>query len=413
MRSRGAFAMQKRNIINKALIILLALLSFFVLASCNLFCMHAETEWKIVSEPTKDAAGEKNEICTSCGELISTEKIPRLVLSETEIFDKLSGSVVKVYGYSYDGESIISQGSGFFIDDGGLFITNAHVVKDAYFLTVKTGVGTEYPVDLISRFDNTSSDYAVCRARISETVPVKFCETAEKNDTVYSLGYPNDADSLQISKGQMLEVNVVSNSVHYYSTNSAIDNGSSGGVLANAYGEVIGITTCLFDDKSYGALKYSDIKAALAEPSADEKSPAEYFHSPNTVLINIQNVASYFEILTPSEPVRKGNTVYFELYLALKKEHRGKAVSVGAPELSFTVDFNTVYSYYDYQNNKKTKTETQKLDFTVHNFKDLKNGVSISFTAIVNTNGINAPGDVFYHFETKFSEADGSLVFYE
>ena len=46
--------------------------------------------------------------------------------------------MVKVYCYDYDGETLLSQGSGFFINKTGTFITNAHVVEDAYYIKIKT-----------------------------------------------------------------------------------------------------------------------------------------------------------------------------------------------------------------------------------------------------------------------------------
>ena len=128
---------------------------------------------------------------------------PEPQLTEEEINAKLKASVIKVICYDYDGITETSQGSGFFIDDDGTFITNAHVVKDCFYIKIKTHLGITHDVDVMYKYNGTVSDYAICKAKTCfSSQPVEFATTASAGDTVYALGYPNDSFVMKTTSGK-------------------------------------------------------------------------------------------------------------------------------------------------------------------------------------------------------------------
>ena len=145
------------------LLMLVSGLVFFCFACSP--CEHSDAEWVIDEEATLDSEGSRHLECPSCGQTISTESIPMLELTEAEIKKKLSHSLVKVLTYDYDGKTELAQGSGFFINRTGTFITNAHVVENCYYIKIKSYLGTTYDVDCMYAYNYDSSDYAICKAK--------------------------------------------------------------------------------------------------------------------------------------------------------------------------------------------------------------------------------------------------------
>lgn len=237
--------MKKRKNLNTTHFILCLILLFFIIISCTACgnsCEHIESQWIIDKEATIDAAGSKHIECTVCGKILKTEAIPQIVLTKKDIVNMISPCLFKVYSYDYDGKTLLSQGTGFFIDDMGNFITNAHVIDDTYYVKIKLKSGLTYEVDKIYEFSYLLSDYAICHAKtVIKTSPVSFSEDLYVGQTVYALGYPHDSFILQTSVGELVSTDTYDKGIHYLENTAKIDPGSSGGVLSNSKGEIIGI----------------------------------------------------------------------------------------------------------------------------------------------------------------------------
>jgi serine protease Do len=63
----------------------------------------------------------------------------------SEVVSKVAPSVVVVLTYD-ESKNPVAQGSGFFISKNGDIITNAHVIKGAFYADIKTTDGEVYPV---------------------------------------------------------------------------------------------------------------------------------------------------------------------------------------------------------------------------------------------------------------------------
>jgi len=159
--------------------------------------------------------------------------VPVLTKSQLE---ELAKSVYLIYAYTKDGK-VASQGSGFIVD--GLLITNAHVAADYAYIQVQIDgkwQKIETPV-----FVDKDIDLMGFKVNGGKSLPIST-KLPEKGDPVYDISYPGG--ELAITEGE----------VHFVSTtqlptgtetkivhSAKIDDGSSGGVVLNGRGEVIGI----------------------------------------------------------------------------------------------------------------------------------------------------------------------------
>ena len=169
-----------------------------------------------------------------------------------QIFDRYASAVFMVY--TTDGSNAY-QGSGFFIDDNGLAVSNYHVFKG-------TGIGLEqiklvnsnkaYKVtEIIARSED--EDFILFRVNCKNTnyIPIAT-EKPKIGEKVYAIGSPhgleNTFSSGEVSQwraGNLMQISAL------------IDHGSSGGALINEYGEVVGITSGSFVDGSQANLNYA------------------------------------------------------------------------------------------------------------------------------------------------------------
>lgn len=153
----------------------------------------------------------------------------------------------------------VSTGSGFVINEDGLFITNHHVMDgaysaDAYFDIIDTADGSRYTKLKIigSVYDDANKDIYIGKLNNYEKIknyykPIGFTEKYKKEQKVYSVGYPNSSVTMEINSGTILEeysdIYSKVNNVFYVLSDSYIAPGSSGGILLDKNYEIIGITT--------------------------------------------------------------------------------------------------------------------------------------------------------------------------
>lgn len=173
-------------------------------------------------------------------------------LSATEIFKRYNSAVFMVF--TTDGYNAY-QGSGFFIDDKGLAVSNYHVFKG-------TGIGAEgiklvgsndiYKVSEVIHCSDTE-DFILFRVSCNHTnyIPIAG-RKPDIGEKVFAIGSPrgleNTFSSGEVS--QWREKNLMQ-------INALIDHGSSGGALINEYGEAVGITSGTFYDGSQANLNYA------------------------------------------------------------------------------------------------------------------------------------------------------------
>jgi hypothetical protein len=164
-----------------------------------------------------------------------------------EIIKNVSNSVVYIEAYNKKGEAV-SSGSGFVFSADGLIATNHHVVTDEEesieSVKIKFVDGTVYSTDKLVGYDE-KNDLAIVKVDYPNGwIPTKLgnSDGIEVGDKIITIGSPLGLDNT-VSEGIISNKNRVMGDVSYIQISAPISHGSSGGVLINEKGEVIGVTS--------------------------------------------------------------------------------------------------------------------------------------------------------------------------
>lgn len=170
----------------------------------------------------------------------------RTALTAMQISEQCAASVFYLDTYALNG-SRSGNGSGFFISDDGLAVTNYHVVDGALAFEARTTDGsTTHNIDVIDC--DRANDLALLRVRgvTAKGLPLSTA-AVRQGETVCAIGSPLGLENT-LSQGIVSNANRVLDDVAYIQISVPIAHGSSGGALINAYGEVVGVTSAGFAD---------------------------------------------------------------------------------------------------------------------------------------------------------------------
>lgn len=246
-------------------------------------------------------------------------------------------------------------GSAFVFNEDGWFITNAHVMENAYkaqaifeipnertgesFTYLNINEGTYYNLDkdiYIGKIENYNTIKAYYK-----NIPVSL--NYEIGGTTYSVGYPNATALMEINEGvgvmeyATLADKLYSGNTYIYST-SYIAPGSSGGILLNDNLEVIGITTrglTIDEDFIVGAaITTFNFKNLLTTTNnSDLLTLEERFYDDYTTTINLFNQAKADYLKGKSgtgRDILEDGTPYYYYY--------GSSEGVNDDETSYTYE---------------------------------------------------------------------------
>lgn len=165
-------------------------------------------------------------------------------LTPSEIFERLSSAVFKIHtSTGYQG----FQGSGFFISSNGVAVSNYHVFQGTAigYEDIILSDGSMYKVKEVY-CKSQENDFIIFKVGIEKTVNfIKISNTTPKvGEKIYTIGSPRGLDNT-FSSG---EISQIRDSGKILQISAPIDHGSSGGVLLNAKGEAVGITSGGIDD---------------------------------------------------------------------------------------------------------------------------------------------------------------------
>lgn len=167
-------------------------------------------------------------------------------LSLQQLYADCAPSVVAIYGY-VDDKSGFYWGTGVVLSEDGLILTNTHVLEGCTSAVVKLSDNTEYDATLVGA--DAISDIAVLKIDAEGLTPAQFGTSGNLSvgDKVAAIGNPlserfratmTDGIISAIERG----ITYKGHSMTLLQTNTAINEGNSGGPLFNMYGQVIGIT---------------------------------------------------------------------------------------------------------------------------------------------------------------------------
>ena len=186
------------------------------------------------------------------------------LLTKTEVFQKVTGSVVGIAARytASSGLPTISEGSGIIATEDGYIITNAHVVGETRKAEVVVYLmdGTTYGAVVVG-YDRMT-DLAVLKIDAHGLTAAEFGDSGELEvgEDVLAVGSPGGlVFQNTLTDGIVSALNrvVEGRSGTYIQTNTAINPGNSGGPLLNLYGQVIGINSSKIMATGYEGLGFA------------------------------------------------------------------------------------------------------------------------------------------------------------
>ena len=138
----------------------------------------------------------------------------------------------------------IGVGSGF-LAEGSYIVTAAHVVSPFSAVDIEFESGTEYTSVPVVSLDHLA-DLAFLGPIDAAVPPVKLMniETVREGETVFVLGYPERTLGYSLTSGEFESSWPWDDAdIKQFSSTAAARFGMSGGPMANAHGEVIGVLT--------------------------------------------------------------------------------------------------------------------------------------------------------------------------
>lgn len=163
----------------------------------------------------------------------------------TELYAQCSPSVVSVSAYMDDGS--YAWGSGVLLSSNGYLVTNNHIIEHSVSAEVTLSDDRTYDAALVGY--DVQTDLAVLKIDAEGLTPAVFgdSDALQIGEAVAAIGNPLGpeyrntlTDGIISAIGR--EVSANGYSMLLLQTNTAINEGNSGGPLFNAYGQVIGIT---------------------------------------------------------------------------------------------------------------------------------------------------------------------------
>lgn len=178
-------------------------------------------------------------------------------LPADKIFEAVNNSVVVVI--SYDKDTNENQGSGVVINNMGYIVTNYHVCDDAVRIEVKHYNTVLTNVDVV--FKDADRDILILKVNDDELKPIKIgtVKNIKPGQRVYAIGSPEGYEN-SISDGIISGFRLDDNNMNMIQMTTPITDGSSGGAVVNARGELIGLSVSgQHDGNLYFAIPVDEI----------------------------------------------------------------------------------------------------------------------------------------------------------
>ena len=208
-------------------------------------------------------------------------------LTPRQIYRQFGKSVVLVFGT--DGSAQGSAGTGSIISKDGQIITNAHVVakngrpfKKIFVYMKPDKIRGSMKYDLKHRFKaavvdiDPKLDLALLRMinPPSDLQSIDFVdpEEVEIGEPVVAIGHPETGGLWTLTTGSISSVVADFQGVNgkdVFQTEASVNRGNSGGPLLNAFGQMVGINTCI-SRKAADGLAITDINFSLKSSVAVE-----------------------------------------------------------------------------------------------------------------------------------------------
>jgi S1-C subfamily serine protease len=172
---------------------------------------------------------------TTTSTLLSAPSTP--ALSVEQVVHLASPSVLWLKGSE-------GRGSGFFVTDTGIAVTNAHVARNQSEMTASAANGQSFQGKVI--YIDPAVDLALVQVVGTNFPHLVIAEpgTIHVGSTVLAIGTPSQGMQNTVTRGIVSGIGSMANEPGtWVQTDAAINPGNSGGPLLDTAGEVVGVTT--------------------------------------------------------------------------------------------------------------------------------------------------------------------------
>ncbi|WP_210469991.1 S1C family serine protease [Sporosarcina sp. 6E9] len=318
-------------------------------------------------------------------------KIEVPVAPETD----LSSTIANAKSFVYTIDSDLQQGSGFLFNEKGDIVTNAHVAKDAAYITVTNSNGQQFNGHVIGISDKT--DIALIRVLdLAGKQPMEMeLSRVPVGTKVFALGSPENIANTS-TEGKITDFGKSFfddyDYKNLYEMDATIKQGSSGGPLIDASTDrIIGINSLILENNpniGYAIPIYTVIDqlnqwAANVKEIVDEREDIEiegaylddellrsFINSYYELIpysLNDKKLEYYWTYLLPeSQAAKEGVRQVEELYGEHKvyEEVKSEITSVEIGENEAIVKANATFTYHDTESDE-VKTIDYGATFTV------------------------------------------------
>lgn len=226
-------------------------------------------------------------------------------LTTVEISKKVGPAVVGIIStiqgqHTIFGTSTIEEGtgSGFIISEDGYIVTNNHVISGGTSVRVLLNTGSEYEAKIVGR--DSKTDLAVIKIEPKEKLTVAELGDSSKvqvGERAIAIGNPLGMEFFgSTTQGIISAINrsitVENRTMNVIQTDAAINNGNSGGVLVNAYGQVIGINAVKIASSAVEGMSFA-IPITEARPIIQDLIENGYVKGRPVIGISSRDVTEY------------------------------------------------------------------------------------------------------------------------
>jgi serine protease Do len=164
--------------------------------------------------------------------------------TNTDIIELFEKVVVQI-------QTKISTGTGFYLKEYHIVITNYHVINGAIDVTIQLFDGRRMRAEIL--YLDPSMDVAFLRPELpiedAIEVQLKSPKDFEKGTPVIAIGHPHGL-KFTATQGIISKVNRLFSGLRYIQTDAAINPGNSGGPLIDEHGNIIGINTFIISQSN-------------------------------------------------------------------------------------------------------------------------------------------------------------------
>jgi serine protease Do len=191
--------------------------------------------------------------------LALTWKLNGIDMSMQEIIERFQETVVQI-------ATKTGKGTGFYLRDYDLIVTNYHVVKDNQKVIVKGGTFDKRLAEVAFSDEKFDLAFLIPPVNMKDLPELKLghYESLKDGDTVVAIGHPYGLN-YTATQGVISRVNRIQQGLKFIQIDAAINPGNSGGPLVDTGGAVVGVNTFIIKggDNLGFALPVNYLKEAL------------------------------------------------------------------------------------------------------------------------------------------------------